>query len=154
MQLEERISKYEKKNYDRFYWWRRFKLRETLHPYTMLQTRIEHGDFETSDFHWMVLWEGKLEQEALDKERSADKQHELRGMYGERKRRLLLDFEKDETKIKSEMYKAFCIEFRLTEIELEDKMLQFDGSLSEFYYYLSNKQKQRAYNIINSISNK
>jgi DNA polymerase III delta prime subunit len=149
MQLEERITQFKKKNYDRFYWWRRFKTRETLHPYTILQTRIEHGDFEPSDFHWMLLWERKLEKEALAKEKSVDKQHELRGIYGERKRRLMLDFEKDEAKIKGEMYKAFRIEFRLNEVELENEMLQFEGSLSEFYYYLSNKQKQRVYDIIN-----
>lgn len=149
MKLEERIATFQKKNYDQWYWWRRFKTRETLHRYTPLQTRIEHGDFEVSDFHWMLLWERKLEQDALDKERSNDKRHDLRGIYGERKRRLMLDFEKDETKIKSEMYKAFRIEFRLTDAALESEMLQFDGSLKEFYYYLSNKQKQRVYNAVN-----
>lgn len=150
MQLEKQIAQLTPSTYNKFMWWRRFKSRETLHPYTILKTRIEHGDFEVSDFHWMLLWEQKLEQDALNKERSTDRLHELRGIYGERKRRLRLDFEKDENKIKSEMYKAFRTEFRLTDNELEDKMLQFDGSLSEFYYYLSNEQKQRVYNAVNA----
>jgi hypothetical protein len=90
-----------------------------------------------------MLYECQLEQEAISKERNVDKQHELRGLYGERKRRLMTDFEKDEAKIKSEMYKAFKIEFRLGEAELEDAMLEFDGTLIEFYYELNNKRNER-----------
>jgi hypothetical protein len=143
MELEKRIEQYTPVKYNPYYWWRRFKQRETKHPYTILQTRIEHGDFEVSDYHWWMMWEDKLEQDAISKERNADKQHELRGLYGERKRRLATDFEKDEVKIKSEMYKAFRIEFRLNETELEDKMIEFDGTLSEFYYELKSKQQNK-----------
>jgi hypothetical protein len=142
MKLEERIKTYGVKKYDRFYWWRRFKIRDTQHPYQSLQSRIEHGDFEVSDYHWMVLWEDELEKEALAKEKSADKKHEIRSLFGERKRRLLIDFEKDEERIKSEMYKAFDNELRMTKSEVEEEMLQFDSTLSEFYCYIYNKKKQ------------
>jgi hypothetical protein len=40
------------------------------------------------------------------------------------------------------MYKAFKIEFRLGEAELEDAMLEFDGTLIEFYYELSDKRNK------------
>ena len=143
MELEKRIEQYTPVKYNPYYWWRRFKQRETKHHYTILQDRIEHGDFEVSDYHWWMMWEDKLEQDAISKERNTDKQHELRGLYGERKRRLATDFEKDEVKIKSEMYKAFRIEFRLNETELEDKMIEFDGTLSEFYYELKSKQQNK-----------
>jgi hypothetical protein len=142
MELKERIKQYTPTKYNPYYWWRRFKSRDTKHPYTILQTRIENGDFEVSDYHWWMLWENELEQEAISKERNVDKQHELRGLYGERKRRLMTDFEKDEAKIKSEMYRAFKIEFRIDEAELEDAMLEFDGTLIEFYYELSDKRNK------------
>ena len=90
----------------------------------------------------MVLWEDELEKEALAKEKSADKKHEIRSLFGERKRRLLIDFEKDEERIKSEMYKAFDNELRMTKSEIEEEMLQFDSTLSEFYCYIYNKKKQ------------
>ena len=41
------------------------------------------------------------------------------------------------------MYKAFKIEFRLGEAELEDAMLEFDGTLIEFYYELNSKRNER-----------
>ena len=128
MELKERIKQYTPTKYNPYYWWRRFKSRDTKHPYTILQTRIENGDFEVSDYHWWMMWENELEQEAISKER---------------KRRLMTDFEKDEAKIKSEMYRAFKIEFRLGETELEDAMLEFDGTLIEFYYELNNKRNER-----------
>jgi len=137
MTLQERIATYTPTKYNPYYWWRRFKSRDTLHKYNSLKTRILNGDFETSDYHWWYLWEKELEKEALANEKSVEKQHEIRGLYGERKRRLLADFEKDEAKIKEEMYKAFRIEFRITNDELEEKMLNFDGTLAEFYDYLS-----------------
>ena len=148
MELKERIKQYTPTKYNPYYWWRRFKSRDTKHPYTILQTRIENGDFEVSDYHWWMMWENELEQDAISNERNVDKQHELRGLYGERKRRLATDFEKDEVKIKSEMYKAFKIEFRLGEAELEDAMLEFDGTLIEFYYHLNTNRISIYNNII------
>jgi len=140
MELKDRISTFKKNNYNRFYWWRRFQSRETLHKYRRLNERIPNGDFEVSDYHWQVLWENELEKQAIDSEHSVDKQHEIRCMFGERRRRLNSDYEKDEQKILDEMYKAFKVELRMSKDEVEDEMLNFDGTLSEFYYYIYNKR--------------
>jgi len=140
MELKDRISTFKKNNYNRFYWWRRFQSRETLHKYRRLNERIPNGDFEVSDYHWQVLWENELEKQAIDSEHSVDKQHEIRCMFGERRRRLNSDYEKDEQKILDEMYKAFRVELRMSKDEVEDEMLNFDGTLSEFYYYIYNKR--------------
>ena len=142
MELKDRISTLRKNTYNRFYWWRRFQPRQTLHHYRRLNERIPNGDFEVSDYHWQVLWETELEKEAIGNERSIDKQHEIRCMFGERRRRLNNDYEKDEQKILDEMYKAFRVELRISKDEVEEEMLNFDGTLSEFYYYIYNKKKQ------------
>jgi hypothetical protein len=142
MELKDRISTFRKNTYNRFYWWRRFQPRDTLHKYRRLNERIPNGDFEVSDYHWQVLWENELEKQAISEEPSIDKQHEIRCMFGERRRRLNNDYEKDEQKILDEMYKAFRVELRMSKDEVEDEMLQFDGTLSEFYYYIYNKKKQ------------
>ncbi len=142
MELKDRIATFNKQNYNKFYWWRRFQPRKTLHPYNRLSERIPNGDFEVSDYHWQSMWEGELEKQAVANEVSPDKQHEIRCMFGERRRRLNNDYEKDEQKILDEMYKAFRLELRMTREEVEDEMLNFDGTLSEFYYYIYNKKIQ------------
>jgi hypothetical protein len=82
-----------------------------------------------------------LEQADLANEVSPDRKHEIRSLYGERKRRLTKDYEADEQKILNDMYKAFKNEFKMTREQIEDEMINFDGGLSEFVTYLSNKQK-------------
>jgi hypothetical protein len=141
MTLQDRIATFQKKNYDRWYWWRRFQPRQTLHKYRRLDERIPNGDFEVSDYYWQLQYENVLEQEAVDKEPNPDKKHEIRCMFGERRRRLSKDYEADEAKILDEMYKAFKNELGMKRDEVDDEMLNFDGTLAEFYYYLTNKQK-------------
>jgi hypothetical protein len=140
MTLQERIATFQKKNYDRWYWWRRFQPRQTLHKYNRLNERIPNGDFEVSDYHWQLQYEDVLEKEATANEINPDKKHEIRCMFGERKRRLSKDYEADEKKILDEMYKAFKTELRMTRDQVEDEMLNFEGTLSEFYYYIYNKR--------------
>jgi hypothetical protein len=141
MTLQERIATYRKNTYNKFYWWRRFQPRQTLHKYNRLDERIPNGDFEVSDYYWQLQYENVLEQETIDKEPNIDKKHEIRCMFGERRRRLTKDYEADEAKILDEMYKAFKNELGMKRDEVDDEMLNFDGTLAEFYYYLTNKQK-------------
>ena len=141
MMLNERIKQYTPIKYNQWYWWRRFKSRDTLHKYQPLEAKIKNGDFEVSDYHWWSLWENELEKEAITKLEDPNKQHELRCLFGERKRRLTEDYIKDEAKILEAMYKDFRVELRMKQEEVEDEMLQFEGTLSEFYYYIYNKKK-------------
>jgi hypothetical protein len=142
MTLQEKILSYEKLNYNRWFWWRRFKGRETLHKYQPLKDKIMNGDYEPSDYHWWILWENEVEKESLSKITDVGKQHEARCMFGERRRRLTNDFEKDEAKILEAMYKDFWLAFRMKREEVEDKMFNFDGTLLEFYHHIYSKKKQ------------
>ena len=141
MELKDRIATFRKNTYNKFYWWRRFQPRQTLHKLHRLEQRVPNGDFEVSDYYWQLQYEDVLEQEDLANEPSVDRQHEIRSLYGERKRRLTKDYEADEAKILDEMYKAFKNELGMKRDEVDDEMLNFDGTLAEFYYYLTNKQK-------------
>ena len=141
MELKDRIATFRKNTYNKFWWWRRFQPRQTLHKYRRLDERIPNGDFEVSDYYWQLQYEDVLEQEATDKEPNPDKKHEIRCMFGERRRRLSKDYEADEAKILDEMYKAFKNELGMKRDEVDDEMLNFDGTLAEFYTYLTNKQK-------------
>jgi len=141
MELKDRIATFQRNTYNKFWWWRRFQPRQTLHKYRRLDERIPNGDFEVSDYYWQLQYEDVLEQEATDKEPNPDKKHEIRCMFGERRRRLSKDYEADEAKILDEMYKAFKNELGLNRDQVDNEMLNFDGTLAEFYYYLTNKQK-------------
>jgi hypothetical protein len=140
MELKDRIATFRKNSYNRFYWWRRFQPRQMLHKYNRLNERIPNGDFEVSDYHWQLQYEDVLEKEAIANESNPDKKHEIRCMFGERKRRLSKDYEVDEKKILDEMYKAFKTELRMTREQVDEEMLNFEGTLSEFYYYIYNKR--------------
>jgi hypothetical protein len=150
MELKDRIATFRKNTYNKFWWWRRFQPRQTLHKYNRLSERIPNGDFEVSDYYWQLKYEDVLEQEAIANELNPDKKHEIRCMFGERRRRLTKDYEADEAKILDEMYKAFKNELGMKRDEVDDEMLNFDGTLAEFYYYLTNKQKL---NICHAIKN-
>ena len=141
MELKDRIATFRKNTYNKFYWWRRFQPRQTLTKLHRLEQRVPNGDFEVSDYYWQLRYEDLLEKEALVNEISPDKQHEIRSLYGERKRRLTKDYEADETKILEDMYRAFWNEFRMTREQVEDEMINFEGELAEFIDYLSSKQK-------------
>ena len=140
MELKDRIATFRKNTYNRFYWWRRFQPRETLHKYRRLNERIPNGDFEVSDYHWQLQYEDVLEKEATANEPNPDRKHEIRCMFGERKRRLSKDYEMDEKKILDEMYKAFKNELKMTREQVDEEMLNFEGTLSEFYHYIYNKR--------------
>jgi hypothetical protein len=150
MELKDRIATFRKNTYNKFYWWRRFQPRQMLHKLNRLEQRIPNGDFEVSDYYWQLQYEDVLEQADLANEPSVDRQHEIRSLYGERKRRLTKDYEADEAKILDEMYKAFKNELGMKRDQVDDEMLNFDGTLAEFYYYLTNKQKL---NICHAIKN-
>jgi hypothetical protein len=141
MELKDRIATFQRNTYNKFYWWRRFQPRQTLHKLHRLEQRVPNGDFEVSDYHWQLQYEDVLEQNDLANEPSVDRQHEIRSLYGERKRRLSKDYEADEAKILTDMYNAFWSEFRMKREQVEEEMLNFDGELAEFIVYLSNKQK-------------
>lgn len=141
MELKDRIATFRKNTYNKFYWWRRFQPRQTLTKLHRLEQRVPNGDFEVSDYYWQLRYEDVLEQEALANEISPDKQHEIRSLYGERKRRLTKDYEADEAKILEDMYKAFWNECRMTREQVEDEMLNFDGTLAEFISYIQSNQK-------------
>jgi hypothetical protein len=141
MELKDKIATFQRNTYNKFYWWRRFQPRQTLTKLHRLEQRVPNGDFEVSDYHWQLQYENVLEQADLANESSVDRQHEIRSLYGERKRRLSKDYEADEAKILIDMYNAFWSEFRMTREQVEDEMLEFDGDLAEFILYLYNNQK-------------
>jgi hypothetical protein len=131
--VRDKISTFTPSKYNQFYWWRRFKMRDTLHPYKPLYDKIKNGDYEVSDYFYQAKYELELMEEKLSTIKSIEDKHEQRGLWMERYRRLNEDYAKDEANIMKALIKDFKMTFRVTETELYSYMEECDGDLICLY---------------------
>ena len=142
-QLEVKFSKLQKLNYNQFRWWRMYdnpnKPLDKHHP---LRDRILNGDFEYSHFKPQAEW---CEHEMNDawKECYPDigKYNEKTSMLRSRRKRLLEDFEKDESEKLQLLTKGFTDDFNIT---LEQVYVEIEGcfgDMIDLYYIIEDKYK-------------
>ena len=131
--VRDKIASFTPVKYNQFYWWRRFKMRETLHPYKPLYDKIKNGDYEMSDYFYQAKYELELLDEKLVGINDVKARHEATGLSMERYRRLMNDYEKDETKILQQLKKDFKTVFGVSEDELDRYMEECDGDLMCLY---------------------
>jgi hypothetical protein len=137
--VRDKISTFTPSKYNKFYWWRRFKMRETLHPYTPLYDKIKNGDYDVSDYFYQTKYELELMEEKLATIKDPNDQHEQRGLWMERYRRLNEDYAKDEANIMKTLIKDFRTTFRVTEEELYSYMEECEGDLMCLYNTVKQK---------------
>jgi|TARA_R110000822_G_scaffold58361_2_gene146062 hypothetical protein len=149
MTLQEKIASFTPVKYNQFYWWRRFKSRDTLSPRNTLYEKIKHGDYEMSDYFYQAKWEKILMEEKLSKIDHPDDKLEATKLCMERHRRLMTDYEKDEANIWKDMCKDFRATFKVSEDELEQYMEKCEGTLIDLYNMVKqdyiNKRPDKAY---------
>ena len=132
--VKDKIATFTPVKYNQFYWWRRFKMRETLHPLKPLYDKIKNGDYEMSDYFYQAKYELELLDEKLVGVKDVKARHEVTGLSMERYRRLMDDFEKDEDKIIKALRKDFKVVFGVSEEELDRYMEECDGDLMCLYH--------------------
>jgi hypothetical protein len=142
--VENEINKLQKLNYNRFFWWRNFAVKQKpLHKYSPLIDKIKNGDFNPSPYMWMAQYAILEAYPKINPEKDDPvKQSELLVMDIARYRRLMADFEKDEKERISNLYREFKINFRLDEETVQNEMIDFDGTLEEFHHYIRKKYKE------------
>jgi hypothetical protein len=149
MTLQEKIASFTPVKYNQFYWWRRFKSRDTLSPRNTLYEKIKHGDYDMSDYFYQAKWEKILMEEKLSKIDHPDDKLEATKLCMERHRRLMTDYEKDEANIWKEMSKDFRLTFKVSEDELEQYMEKCEGTLIDLYNMVKQdyikQQPEKAY---------
>ena len=131
--VRDKIASFTPVKYNQFYWWRRFKMRETLHPLKPLYDKIKNGDYDVSDYFYQAKYELELLDEKLVGINDVKARHEATGLSMERYRRLMNDYEKDETKILQQLKKDFKTVFGVSEDELDRYMEECDGDLMCLY---------------------
>jgi hypothetical protein len=131
-------------------------MRQTMHKYTPLDTRIKNGDFEISDYRHQAFYELWLLDDRLKTEHSKYPSHEawvnrrevIEKQQYDRYHKLMNAFDKEEPKIWDELVKELANDLRhlgpdkLSRIDLINELAgEFDGTTLEFYEYLKNYNK-------------
>jgi len=138
--VEEHIAKLQPLNYNQFRWWRthtdNVQPLGKRHP---LKDRIINGDFEPSSY----FWQAQLSlYTALDKVDLSKDDHQMQmeklAVDLARHKRLMEDYEKEETSRMEALYDAFTSAYKLTKSELEEKFANFNGTILDFYEYAEN----------------
>jgi len=136
----EHINKLQPLNYNKFMWWRTHTDKVVpLGKRAPLKERILNGEFNPSSYFWqaqLALYTA-LDKVNLEKD-DPQKQIEMLQLDMARHKRLMEDFEKEEPARMEALYDAFTTAFKLTREELEEKFLNFNGTILDFYNYAEN----------------
>ena len=133
--VEEHISKLQPLNYNQFRWWRTHTDNvKPLGKRAPLKDRIANGDFEPSSY----LWQAQLAlYTAKDKVnlQTDDYQKQLENLAVDlaRYKRLMEDYEKEESQRMEDLYDAFTSAYQITKDELTEAFLKWPGDIASFY---------------------
>ena len=136
--LNQELSKLTPLKYNRFFWWRNYTLKnKPLGKHSSLVEKIHNGEYDISPYYWMAQQAIIEAKKKINVEKDTmSTQKEKTNIDRERHRRVMNDFEKDDRERLEAMYKSFQSMFRLTRNELDEHILNFDGTLEEFYYHM------------------
>ena len=135
MNIKKDIPKFIPTKYNRFYRWRRFKSRDTLHKNFPLIERIKNGDFNYSDYRVQALYELELAEEKANSfpTYAYTERDEALEIGRRRYNRLMEDFMKDEFYLLQGIKEEFCKWFWISEEEFDRYMNMCDDGLIELY---------------------
>ena len=135
--VENHISKLQPLNYNQFRWWRTHTDNvKPLGKRAPLKDRIMNGDFEPSSYLWQAQLALYTAKDKIDlNHHDVQYQLEILAVDLARYKRLMEDFEKEESQRMGDLYDAFTSAYKITKSELEEKFLNFNGTILDFYNY-------------------
>jgi len=133
----ERIKTLQPLNYNKFMWWRTHTDKVVpLGKRAPLKERILNGDFNPSSYFWQAQLALYTAKDKLDLSKHDTRyQIEICAVDFARHKRLMEDYEKEETSRMEALYEAFTDAFQITKEELEESFLKFSGTILDFYNY-------------------
>jgi hypothetical protein len=125
-------------NYNPFFWWRLYT--DDIKPLkksSPLKDRILNGDFNPSTYYWQsqLVLHKAYEKVNLEKDDYQTQLEKIR-LDLARHKRLVEDFEKEENSRLNMLYEGFTSSFKISEGELKEKLINWEGNIIEFYYYI------------------
>ena len=138
--VEEHIAKLQPLNYNQFRWWRTHT--DNVQPFGKrypLKDRIVNGDFEPSSYFWQAQLSLYTALDKVDLNKD-DHQMQMEKLAVDlaRHKRLMEDYEKEESARMEALYDAFTSAYKITKSELEEHFLKFSGTILDFYEYAEN----------------
>ena len=140
--LEKYFSEnYYKKPYDRFMWWRSYTPKsKPLHPRQPLIDRILNGDFDMAPFRFEAeIVEHRMNERWKELYRDTGRYNEETSVDRARRKRLLEDYDKEETKRLEELRKLFVQTFKMSYDDYDREVIGTTGELVDFYYGMEKK---------------
>lgn len=131
-------------SYNRFYWWKLFKEKNTplVGKYSLID-KIKNGDYDFSSYLWQAQYTILKAIDKIKDIKDYNIQVEKTSIDLERYRKLMVDFEKEEQKRLHELKHKFTKEFFIEYNQVENEMLNFNGTMEEFYYFILKKYNQK-----------
>lgn len=141
--VEKKLSQLQKLNYNQFFWWRRWARKgKPLHKYSPLIDKIENGDYDDSPYRWQIHYcDWEIEQKRLQFSDNRELATETT-IDRNRRRRLREDHEKYEKENLEQLQRDFLNTFKMTREDYENELLEFDGTLKQFYIHCQSKYFQ------------
>ena len=132
----EKLSNFQPLNYNQFRWWRRWDSKnKPLHKLKPLLDKIRNGDFDHSHYFWQAQFSEIEMNEKYLQLNDGDRWMEETQVDRARRKRLYEDFEKDEAEKLKQIQKEFILTFRMSKEDYEQEVIEFDGSLEDFYFH-------------------
>ena len=141
-ELEKRLtSKYYKKPYNRFQWWRSYTLKNNpltnRHP---LKDRILNGDFDLGSFRYeAMVVEHRMNGKWRELRNDSGRYVEETSLDRARRKRLMEDFEKDEIDKLSDLERGLLTTFKITKDQYEEEVMNTDLELIDLYFHIEEK---------------
>lgn len=143
--IKSEIKKLTPISYNRFYWWKSFKQKkESLSSKYSLIEKIENGDYDFSSYFWQAQYAILKGIEKIKDITDYDLQIEKTSIDLERYRKLMNDFEKEEQTRLLELKLKFTKEFEISFEQIEQEMLNYNGTLKDFYYFILKTYNQKS----------
>lgn len=136
--VEKHLLRFKPMNYNRFMWWRSHTDGNIpLSKKSPLKDRIENGDFGESSYKWQAQLALYNALDKVDlKTHSCHNQLEILQVDLARYKRLMEDFNKEESSRLESLYKSFTSKFQITKDDLIDLLCEWSGDLVSFYIYM------------------
>jgi len=143
--LDTKLKGLRKLNYNPFTWWRMYESTDKpLSNRAYLGDRIKNGDFNYP--HWK--YQAELCEHSLNEmweEMAPDymKWVEQSSLMRARRKRLLDDHDKEESKKLEELIKEFTKIYKVTKEQVEDEMINWEEDLYDFFLYMNDKYRNK-----------
>jgi hypothetical protein len=137
--VEDQLLKLKPVKYNRYQWWRNWKIPDELHSYAPTLEKIRNGDFDYSPYYWMAQYALYEFQDKIFGIKDLEKKREVESLYMEKYRRLMEDYHKDEHKRLDNLKRELRRCFGLTKELVDEYLKSFEGTLEELYNLLTRK---------------